>query len=380
MKTLLVVVAAASVAVAFVSQREATRKEPLIVHEWGTLTTQHGPDGTPRGRLNRIITADTLPSFVHRFEPAATQSRPEKWLSKGSLTPGRPDVTMRLETPVLYFHAPMGAASVPSFDVSVRFRGGIVNEMYPEAETNVVLDFDRATMKMRAGAMPSAWSGDVLNNYVVGTAQWRGVTLRDTVPLVRTASHVWLAPRNVRSSGVITRSGESERYLFYRGVAHLDALMRTELLPNEVRLRAPQHREWMTTPTMTIPRLWLVDIQPGGTVAFREHEALAIARNAASQELARMPLFSEADYAVGKLAELHDAMKRSLMASGLYDDEAEAMLDTWKASYFQTPGLRLFYLVPNEWLDYYLPLTISAPHELKRVLVGRIDLLRSAPN
>ncbi len=57
-------------------------------------------------------------------------------------------------------------------------------------------------------------------------------------------------------------------------------------------------------------------------------------------------------------------MKRALVQAGLYDDEAEAMLETWKGSYFQRPGLRLFYLVPQAWVRHFLPLVISQPHEL----------------
>jgi hypothetical protein len=52
------------------------------------------------------------------------------------------------------------------------------------------------------------------------------------------------------------------------------------------------------------------------------------------------------------------------------------MLETWKKSYFETPGLRVFYLVPDEWLGYFLPLRVSIPNQLTRVIVGRIDLLR----
>jgi hypothetical protein len=69
-------------------------------------------------------------------------------------------------------------------------------------------------------------------------------------------------------------------------------------------------------------------------------------------------------------------MKRELLAGGLYEDEADAMLETWKESYYHMPGLRVFYIVPQQWLRYFLPLQISAPHELKRVLVGRIDIER----
>ena len=50
------------------------------------------------------------------------------------------------------------------------------------------------------------------------------------------------------------------------------------------------------------------------------------------------------------------------------------MLNTWKASCVQKPGLRVFYIAPQAWLQYFLPLTISAPRELKRAIVGRIDL------
>src|SRR5205814_7477531 len=229
------------------------------------------------------------------------------------------------------------------------------------------VDVERVNAQMEAGVIPPSWSGDVLDNYVVGRLLWRGISLKDSVALSQTSSHVWLAPRRVHSAGV-TVSGEGERYLFYRGVAHLDALVQTELTASEVRLRAPRRLAWMRNPTMTIPRLWLVDIRADGGVAFREQKELTIIKSGASRELARLPLFAERDYGAARLDELRRAMKQSLMTSGLYDDEAEAMLETWKASYFQAPGLRIFYIVPDEWLGYFLPLHISTPHELKRVL------------
>jgi hypothetical protein len=67
-------------------------------------------------------------------------------------------------------------------------------------------------------------------------------------------------------------------------------------------------------------------------------------------------------------------MQRALVGAGLYDDEAHAMLETWKRSYFIEPGLRLFYIVPSEWVSYHLPLRISVPNTLTRVIVGRVDL------
>jgi hypothetical protein len=353
----------------------AERTSPLMVHEWGTITTRHAPGGTPEGRLNRISESEVLPAFVHRYEPPATQDKPEKSLGKSPLTPGRPDVTMRLETPVLYFYPPANSTSVPPFDVSVTFRGGIVNEFYPRADASVEVDVDRVNAKIEAGHLKS-WDGAVLNNYVTGGLRWRGLSLKETVAIPRTSSHAWLAPRRVRSTGVATASGEGERYLFYRGVAHLDALVQTELSATEVRLRAPRRLHWMPAPSMTIGNLWLVDIRADGSAAFREYTQIGIAKDGASRELRRIPLFAGTDYTTGNLGALRRSMKQALVTAGLFEDEAEAMLETWNESYFGTPGLRIFYTVPDEWLSYFLPLQISVPHELKRVLVGRIDLVR----
>ena len=344
----------------------------MVVHEWGTITTRHAPNGAPEGRLNRIGPTEVLPEFVHRFEPKPTQGNQQFSLAKTPLSPGRPDVTMRLETPVLYFYPPAGGDALPALDVGVQFRGGVLNEFYPEAHASVEVDVERVNMKMGAGVIKSWWDGGVLNNYVIGSLEWNGVALKPTVPLPKTSNHVWLAPRQVKSSGVLMPSGEGERYLFYRGVAHLDALVQTELSLSDVRLRAPQRLLWLSAPTITIPNLWLVDIRANGSAAFRQQDGTRIAKDAPSAELARLPRFGPGDYSADGLLRLRGSMKLALKAAGLFDDEAEAMLETWKDSYFGTPGLRIFYIVPPEWEEYFLPLQISVPHELTRVLVGRI--------
>lgn len=376
MKQTVVAIGTIAAVVAIAGMLGETRKSPLIVHEWGTLTTRHAPNGTPQGRLNRIGPAEGLPSFVHRYEPPAVADDPEKSLLKAPLVPGRPDVTMRLETPVIYFYRRANETSPGSFDVNVSFRGGVINEFYPNADASVIVDAERVNAKIAKGSYPGAWPGDVLDSYVVGRLGWRGVTLDDSAKPPATSSHVWLAPRRVSSTSVVVR-GEGERYLFYRGVAHLDALLQTELLSSEIILRAPRQLTWMHAPTMTIQKLWLVDSRPDGSLAFREESPLTIDKGAPSREVGRLARFTEHDYAASNLDALRKAMKQSLMAAGLYESEATAMLETWDASYFRAAGLRLLYLVPDEWLGYFLPLRISVPHELKRVLVGRIDLLTS---
>jgi len=67
-----------------------------------------------------------------------------------------------------------------------------------------------------------------------------------------------------------------------------------------------------------------------------------------------------------------------LVAQGLFPDEAHAMLETWRESWFQE-GSRLFYIVPRSFVDAALPLSIQpAPAHLERVFVGRIELVTSA--
>jgi hypothetical protein len=348
--------------------------QDLVVHEWGTITTVHAADGKPAGGLNRIDESEVLPKFVHGFEPEHTRHDPAKRFAKGTGIPGRPDVTMRLETPVVYFHPPAGGFANP-FDVTVRFRGGLINEFFPNAAASVSVDQERITEKMIARAIPLAWTGDLLNNYVVGKLEWKGVMLHDTVVAPLTNDPVWLAPREVQAASVFVPAvGEGERYLFYRGVAHLDALVQTKVSGGSVQLSAPALLTWLGSPTLAIPKVWLADVRADGALAFREGSPLTIQKAKPGAALGKLKRFTAADYTPDGVKRLRASLKKSLINQGLFADEAEAMLNTWKKSYFEKPGLRVFYVVPREWTEYFLPLEISVPARVNRVIVGRIDL------
>jgi hypothetical protein len=78
----------------------------------------------------------------------------------------------------------------------------------------------------------------------------------------------------------------------------------------------------------------------------------------------------------GYLAQASQEVSGALERSGLYHDEALAMVNTWKKSYFLTPGLRVLYVLPREWTDRLLPLSLSPqPKNLVRTLVGRVEVL-----
>jgi hypothetical protein len=346
----------------------------LVVHEWGTITTIHSAAGTPANGLNNIDASDVLPDFVHRYEPEATRDSPKLTLGKRPGIVGRPDVTMRLETPVIYFHPPAGEKFGKPIDIEVRFRGGVLNEFYPAAEASVTVDMERLEDKAAAGVIPRQWNGEILNNYVVGKLEWKDVRIHDTVVAPLTNNPIWLAPREVQAASVFVPSaGEGERYLFYRGVAHLDALFQTKVSRGAVQLRAPAQLVWLQSPSMNAPNVWLADIREDGIIAFRAHGSVALHKEKVGAEVGRIKRFSASDYTEVGAAQLRRSLKQALINQGLFADEAEAMLNTWKASYFEKRGLRLFYIVPREWTDYFLPLKISVPARLNRVIVGRID-------
>jgi hypothetical protein len=67
-----------------------------------------------------------------------------------------------------------------------------------------------------------------------------------------------------------------------------------------------------------------------------------------------------------------------LVAQGLYVDEAQAMVETWRNSWFEE-GSRLIYILPEKFVNGILPLSIQpAPAQIARVFVGRLELVTPA--
>jgi len=354
----------------------ATAAGRLVVHEWGTITTIHDPAGTPQGGLNRIDESEVLPQFVHRYEPETTRFDPKLRLAKLPRVPGRPDVTLRLETPVIYFYPPPTEKFDRSIDVHVRFRGGVINEFYPAAQASVALDDQRVLNKSDAGVI-TEWNGDVLNNYVIGSLRWTGLELHDRVVAPLTQSRVWLAPRAVHATSVyLPTVGEGENYLFYRGVAHLDALLQTRLTRAGLELCAPAQFAWLESPALTLDQVWFAEIRADGKIAYRETGSLTMSQAAPGKRLAGLKSLAASEFR--DPAELRQSLRRALIKNGLFADESDALLNTWQASYFEKPGMRVFYIVPRAWIDYFLPLGLSVPADVTRVIVGRIDLLPQA--
>jgi hypothetical protein len=75
-------------------------------------------------------------------------------------------------------------------------------------------------------------------------------------------------------------------------------------------------------------------------------------------------------------SEISSQMAAALTAEGLFPDEAQAMVNTWKDSWFTEEGVRVLYILPHEWTDETLPITMTpSPKELTRVMVGRAEII-----
>ncbi len=339
---------------------------PLIIHEWGTFTSLQNESGEAISSIN--VDDEPLPNFVHNLWEKLL-ARPQETLPSlahlpvGLRSPAAapyPRVTMRLETPVIYFY-PAGASTDPfDVDVNVRFRGGWLTQFYPDAAVEA----------------PGASDG-VLSEETVGRLVWKKVRVGGAAPGPETTERVWTAPREVSAASVATPDGETERYLFYRGVGQLDAPLRVvrNAATDQLELYSQLEASWPQNRSLVIPRLWLAQIRPDGACAFRTLGRVTLSSEISERAAAVAASFREEEFAQSHLSALQTSMREGLIQDGLYPDEAQAMLNTWEVSYFKNPGLRLFFLVPQAWTETRLPLEVSVPALIRRVMVGRIELV-----
>ena len=117
-------------------------------------------------------------------------------------------------------------------------------------------------------------------------------------------------------------------------------------------------------------QFWLVDVGQDGTLAWRMLGRVISPKGALAVGETR---FDARDYRDG--VELEQSLHEALVGQGLLADEAEALLNTWRQSYFRNPGLRLFFMVNPAWTNRVLPLNVSGNVSITRVMMGRIELV-----
>ncbi len=302
-----------------------------IVHEWGTYTSVHATDGHALGGVHHVDEA--LPSWVHRrdFTPQSYffEELPE-------------EPREQLETPVLYFHS----AGVQKVKVEVSFPEGIVGEWFPEA-TSFSPEIS-AMKELGSGAM----SWDVTLDPAIDPASFPPVD----------PAEIWAPSRNVKSTPLVGPAEEREQFIFYRGLAKFTPELTTSVAKDGTITLLNESNE-------SLGAVFLLRANStGGTFAslgaLGPHATLTAQTPAIEGSLE--------DFLASARKGLHEA----LVTTGLYPDEAQAMVDTWTRSWFKNDGIRVLYIAPRSWTDAWLPMTITPkPAELTRTLVGRVELL-----
>ena len=284
----------------------------VTVHEWGTFTSIAGYDGLALEWTPAGGPAD-LPCFV------------DSLMIKYRLV-GR----VRMETPVLYFYSPREA----TLDVRVDFPEGTITEWYP----------DRTPL---AGGNPDPRS-----------IAWKRVEIRpgapEDFPIEERPSHYYAA--RATDAAPLRVGGETEKLLFYRGVGDFQPSIAATVDENGgVYVRNIGRADEIRGVVLFENR--------DGEIGYRIHGAMA-------REAVLEPPRLDAD-----VDSLYRELVRILVHEGLYPEEAEAMVETWRDSWFEE-GARLFYVVPPARVDALLPLSIKpAPASLARVFVGRMEIL-----
>ena len=333
----------------------------LTIHEWGTFTVLQDEHGRAIAGINSDD--EPLPPFVHNIRDRLIQSPtevPAIYFKGAPQSLG--EVYTRLETPVIYFYPPKGFNQPVS--VNVEFKGGWLTQYYPDAKVDA------------PGLQSGQFRFSNLSDQTLGALTWNNVHLGTDASGPKTDERVWLAPRQVHAAGITAASGESEKYLFYRGVGHIQAPLRVSRIEGEDAFEVHgQFGSWASVPDgYTMGPLWLVDVRPDGACALRYVEQVSLPRSDQQTGPRIAANFSPDDYSKD-LGRLRKTMHQALVQNGLFDEEAEAMLNTWEVSYFRRPGLRLFYLVPRAWTEHYLPLKVSESADISRAMVGRIELV-----
>jgi hypothetical protein len=303
----------------------------LTVHEWGTFTSIAGPDGKTMDWLPHTG-SDDLPTFVEHFRDPQF---------KGGLRG-----TIRMETPVLYFYTsrPLNAF------VHVAFRKGLITEWYPHAAS------------VNPEVSPHAIS--LYNSKSSGAITWSSVYIDpragNDLPLDSSENHYYTARQTSAAPLQVSNYLEvqREKFLFYRGVAAFSSPLTATLVPDdEIKMENRSSSE--------IPGVILFE-RRGTKLGYRVLGPLS------DQAVLATPALD------GSLASLSATLEGILVSQGLFPDEAHAMLEAWKSSWFEE-GSRLIYFIPRAFTDSVLPLSIKpAPANTTRVFVGRLELITPA--
>jgi hypothetical protein len=329
----------------------AVSPDGLVMHEWGTFTSFSGSDGVP---VNFQPNNSDLPGFV--YDHFGREEGDKLDLSKSRLLRYYGKVSM--ETPVMYFYT----AKEMQASIQVDFPKGWITEWYPYAAVGMYKDYGVLSLRpTRNVGQTIRWNVKLLPGEPDRFPREKGenpyyhARETDAVPLQASFE----LPENpsvdpIRGGSITQR----EKFLFYRGVGTFTPPVTVQAM-NGGKVRV------LNSAGGKVTGLFLVTVR-NGQIAFKALDAL----EAGGETVATLPETASSS------TELGAAVEKGLIAAGLYEREARAMVKTWDHAWFQEEGARILYVLPRTRTDELLPVTVSPqPSETVRVMVGRHDFL-----
>ena len=315
----LVIVAGITFKLRGTSTAKTSEENRLVVHEWGTFTSIAGKDGLAL-EWRPLNGSSDLPKFVHTMQDG-------RGLRHG---PTKADLTtlVRMETPVIYFYTNREM----DITAEVKFPKGRITEWYPQARS-VAAGINWGSLKLAPDAAFNL-PVDSSNNHYYAARE------TDSAP--------------VQVCGTNGRPVEQEKFLFYRGAGSFELPISVKLTNDRLDLVNRSKEE--------ISRLIIFENR-NGRVGYRVLDHFS-----GETAIERSQLDKDVEAVIRDLRQV-------LVSSGLYEKEADAMIKTWRDSWFEE-GMRIFYILPRGITDSTLPLQIDPrPAELVRVLVGRTEVI-----
>ncbi len=324
-----------------------------VAHEWGTFTSVQGSDGVQMG-WNPLSVTD-LPAFVHDWPksgPVNAKVARQQLVSKATSV-----TRQRMETPVIYFYADADL----TVNVGVKFPQGTMTEWYPQA--NLPTKPSDAEL---FGPKSLRWENVAVVPQDPGpqSASSGAKQTKAQPPTTAEPSHYYAARET--DADLIRVNGETEKFLFYRGVGDFQAPLAAT--PSGIEHQKITLRN---TGAEELKRLFVYQVENGQArfLAVPKLEPGAQAEIALDRAGMLQPISDVR-------SRLGSAMAEALTEAGLYAAEARAMVKTWDDSWFGENGLRVLYLLPDAWTDRVLPLTLEPkPAQVARVMVGRAELI-----
>lgn len=341
-------------------------------HEWGTFTSVAGSDGTLIP-WNPFIASD-LPSFVYTRTAPLRGKEFEAYAAKFifGVSKGGSRWLQRMETPVIYFHADEPV----TLSATVDFPQGLVTEWFPQV----------------AGFGPSAGAAPLIPNTPRSFVHWDNVKVMPKADQPRTKALAKDGSNPMSMRVELAEPDHESHYTRARGTSANRLEVRSPLM-TEVERRDGQDEEFLfyrgagnfgTPLKVTFDDRNRVTLENTGRVALASLHFAEFKNGLGRMQM--IPSLAAGERRVLKLAEatepgavkqeLEASLQRSLVAAGLFEDEAKAMLNTWRPDWLGDIGARVLYLLPKQWADETLPLKLNPrPKNLMRVMVGRAEVL-----